>query len=163
VIFVVPCFVRHPVEKGTSLLLVVFTISFNFGLKNKTKTTCHDKKQTTNMVGAVSLLAVASLAVAPLPAPPRGYSTWQWFPGTHWGTKQGQYNAVDEVTCRTQADAMVAKGALVFRSRPCSTGARQQSQCRSCSEGRTHTHSMHPVQSNPLRTQSAVMPPQAPL
>jgi hypothetical protein len=48
--------------------------------------------------------------VSPLPAPPRGYSTWQWFPGTHWGTGQGQYNAVDEATCMLQAQAMVEKG-----------------------------------------------------
>ena len=36
--------------------------------------------------------------------------TWQWFPGTHWGKGQGQYNAVDEATCRLQAQAMVEKG-----------------------------------------------------
>jgi len=52
----------------------------------------------------------AAAAFPPLSAPPLGYSTWQWFPGTHWGTKMGQYNSVDEVTCRVQADAMVAKG-----------------------------------------------------
>jgi|EP01047_Picozoa_sp_COSAG01_P023516 alpha-galactosidase len=54
--------------------------------------------------------AAASDAPPPLPAPPRGYSTWQWNPGTHWGKGQGQYNAVDEVTARAQADAMVEKG-----------------------------------------------------
>lgn len=46
----------------------------------------------------------------PLPAPPRGYSTWQWFPGTHWGKGMGQYTSVDEATAKTQADAMVASG-----------------------------------------------------
>ena len=41
---------------------------------------------------------VAGASVSPpLPVPPLGYSTWQWFPGTHWGKAQGQYNAVDEV------------------------------------------------------------------
>ena len=24
-------------------------------------------------------------AFPPLPLPPMGYSTWQWFPGDHWG------------------------------------------------------------------------------
>ena len=52
----------------------------------------------------------AAAGLAPLPAPPRGYSTWQWFPGTHWGKAEGQYNAVDEATCRLQAQAMVDKG-----------------------------------------------------
>lgn len=54
--------------------------------------------------------ASAAAASTPLPAPPRGYSTWQWFPGTHWGKGQGQYNAVDEATCMVQAQAMVEKG-----------------------------------------------------
>jgi alpha-galactosidase len=60
---------------------------------------------------AAALLApLASAAAPPLPAPPMGYSTWQWFPGSHWGKGLGQYSSVDEKTCRAQADAMVAQG-----------------------------------------------------
>ena len=50
------------------------------------------------LASMVTLSIVTSYAsVAPLPAPPLGYSTWQLYPGTHWGSKQGEYNAVDEV------------------------------------------------------------------
>ena len=64
------------------------------------------------MLTAAVTTALLSTAASfpPLASPPLGYSTWQWFPGTHWGKAQGQYNAVDEVTCRAQADAMVEKG-----------------------------------------------------
>ena len=41
--------------------------------------------------------------------PPLGFSTWQGYPGTKWGTHMGQYNGVTEAWCRKQADAMVAK------------------------------------------------------
>lgn len=54
--------------------------------------------------------SAAAVAFPPLAAPPLGYSTWQWFPGSHWGKGQGQYKSVDEATCRAQADAMVEKG-----------------------------------------------------
>ena len=53
-------------------------------------------------------MSLRHLRLAPDPPAPAG--TWQWFPGTHWGQGQGQYNAVDEATCRAQADAMVEKG-----------------------------------------------------
>ena len=59
---------------------------------------------------AAAAAGAASAALEPLPAPPRGYSTWQWFPGSHWGTGQGRYNAVDEATCMLQAQAMVERG-----------------------------------------------------
>ena len=61
---------------------------------------------------ALLVLGVAAAAVSsypPLPHAPLGYSTWQWAPGTHWGPKQGQYDAVTEKICRTQADAMMDK------------------------------------------------------
>ena len=67
-------------------------------------------------VATISLASVVAVTVAtvartlpPLPAAPLGYSTWQWAPGTHWGPKQGQYDAVTEKTCRVQADAMLSK------------------------------------------------------
>lgn len=63
------------------------------------------------MLSALLLLFGAAGSVSPpLPAPPLGYSTWQWATGSHWGTKQGQYTSVNESTCRAQADAMVEKG-----------------------------------------------------
>lgn len=58
----------------------------------------------------LSTWGAAPAPLPPLPAPPLGYSTWQWFPGTHWGKGMGQYTSVDETTCRAQADAMVATG-----------------------------------------------------
>lgn len=66
------------------------------------------------LAAAGSLLAAAAAPAnrpfPPLPFPPLGYSSWQWFPGTHWGAKMGQYVSVDEATCRAQADAMVSQG-----------------------------------------------------
>jgi alpha-galactosidase len=62
------------------------------------------------MIWMLCLSISAAASFPPLAAPPLGYSTWQWFPGSKWGKKQGQYNSVDEATCRAQADAMVEKG-----------------------------------------------------
>lgn len=47
---------------------------------------------------------------APLPTPPLGFSTWQGYPGSHWGTKGGQYNSVTEEWCRAQVEALSSKG-----------------------------------------------------
>ena len=58
----------------------------------------------------VTIGSASACSSPPLASPPLGYSTWQWNPGTHWGKQQGQYDAVNESTCREQADAMVAKG-----------------------------------------------------
>ena len=58
--------------------------------------------------GAVAREAALS-AFPPLPTPPMGFSTWQLFPGSHWGQGPSHYNAVDEATCKAQADAMVVR------------------------------------------------------